>query len=311
MPKELLAKIFVYACSDIIAYFGISLTCRLWKGTLNATEETIWRSLTKLHHPIIEEMEIMLDNESADQNACAQNSEVVPTTNRKERFRKRSLYLRGSSDSTYLNSSLNHPPPELSKYLFQVDLKCTIAKPDKTRIVSKLIHGDADVIWSSDHVYIDLLSIKNELANFQFIEAEVAVHVIEKESRKQALLYKGHSVERVDVNLLYFTHFSPPQSLLSSFGCSGFVSSDRCDCDCPNRDQKFFDKYRPHFYYSCECGDCGDVPQECQCCDCEEPWDCFHEYGIMIHPYGHIIDDLGKMEKEDFLRFLEKGLNYT
>ena len=261
-----------------------------------------------------------------------------PSTNWKMQFKRKHMFMKQIVPGYKLPSSHMSSLRPLSCYLFQIELTCKRCKRHVCppplqqqqpltlqqkvgRFTCILNGGGDDDDDDPSHTILDpamdwtMSSLKfnvSEILRQQLAELhcggidyfDMTIHVIDKASGRQALLYQGAPDFVENFNHCMYDTFEYPHA---SNGCLSYadVASTRCACFCDGHDDL------PSFFGRRGCCDllCERNKQISRCCSCEKEWDCFHGYNIYLRMYDNI--EFDEMDYDNFLRFLENGLLYA
>jgi len=323
LPVEVLSRVIMFLdLSDLPRALPLS---KIWYTAYKDVEQDLWLTLVRKHHPFLESLTTELFRGNGPQIKCekdlpddANKKQILPSPSFdwKKQFRRRQIYLR--NDAPSFRRAVPVPPPcSLSHYIFQVDLKCHLqpvrGMPKQTKILTVIASASEGLVeWDVDRLNINLESAQVDLSRLPLFSFDVSVYVIQRETAKQALLYKGSPEDWMDFGCCMYDSFSSPQTLFSDFGTYvALEATKRCECRCG-----YLEGGTDNFFHRtlCTCVHCSC----CECCQCHAPgkpsertpWACFDYYRLEIHPYSNL-EDIQDLSEKEFLVYLERGLHYA
>eukprot|EP00814_Leptocylindrus_danicus_P017407 CAMPEP_0116038334 /NCGR_PEP_ID=MMETSP0321-20121206/22726_1 /TAXON_ID=163516 /ORGANISM="Leptocylindrus danicus var. danicus, Strain B650" /LENGTH=361 /DNA_ID=CAMNT_0003516987 /DNA_START=20 /DNA_END=1103 /DNA_ORIENTATION=- len=229
LPVEVLSRVIMFLdLSDLPRALPLS---KIWYTAYKDVEQDLWLTLVRKHHPFLESLTTELFRGNGPQIKCekdlpddANKKQILPSPSFdwKKQFRRRQIYLR--NDAPSFRRAVPVPPPcSLSHYIFQVDLKCHLqpvrGMPKQTKILTVIASASEGLVeWDVDRLNINLESAQVDLSRLPLFSFDVSVYVIQRETAKQALLYKGSPEDWMDFGCCMYDSFSSPQTLFSDFG---------------------------------------------------------------------------------------------
>ena len=320
LPVEVLSHIMMFLdVRDLPRALPVS---KVLFNAYKYVEQDLWLSLVRKHHPFLESLTDKLFCGDGPQVKCertdlsddANKRDILPTPSFdwRKQFKRRQIYLR--NDASSFRRAVPVPPPcPLANYIFQVDLKChLLGTPKRTQTLTVIANASEGLVeWDVDRLNINLEAAQIDLSRLPLFSFDISIYVIQRETARQALLYKGSPEDWMDFGCCMYDSFSSPQTLFSDFGTYvALEATKRCECRCGMNvgTDNFFHRTL------CTCANCNC----CECCQCHAPgkpsertpWTCFDYYRLELHPYSNL-EDIQDLSEKEFLVYLERGLHYA
>eukprot|EP00814_Leptocylindrus_danicus_P013248 CAMPEP_0116010902 /NCGR_PEP_ID=MMETSP0321-20121206/4261_1 /TAXON_ID=163516 /ORGANISM="Leptocylindrus danicus var. danicus, Strain B650" /LENGTH=394 /DNA_ID=CAMNT_0003480057 /DNA_START=79 /DNA_END=1263 /DNA_ORIENTATION=- len=306
LPSDVLRLIFLYF--DMSDVPNVASVCQQWSHVLMCVEQELFFSLLHKFHPDVIKitkrvfpdagMHNLMSRSVCNANLQKSNDMIPsPSTNWRSQF-KRSVLLRQREKQ--IPEKIEDLIRPLSAYIFRVQLKiyATFNFFDPGEVLCFLVE-DQDVSLEENVITFEL---RDKLRNRKAVLMGIDIHIIERSTGKQALLYHGHPDEEEGEYVCYEL-FSPRPRRIGSYESYAIFKSYRCECAC----ERAFAPSERHFFLPSFCG--YDVRENnCRCCDCSPKWNCFDsKYFIALNAFHE-----GRVDftEYDMLAFLEYGLVY-
>lgn len=288
---------------------AVALTSKKFSDTLKLIEETLWKSLVRKHHPIVERLSHELGTTSSN--------------DWRSLFQRRTALLATIDDditrSSHTSTRIPRPRP-LSSYLFQCDL--TLRRDDGrigTTLSTLIEHVDLSCGTLELPFEDDIGAQLAAVAGTGFTTFDITVFIIDRQTGKQAVLYNGRPEHLWEIDWYYYGHYSRletvpllrhlPQLDTFTFGVlkkSGCV----CSCDAAREEWSFF--AAPTGPGGSSNDESSSSPSSsCRCCKCNDRWGCFYSYvfDLTIEVFDDFVAP-GNLDDRWVLQFLQDGLVY-
>lgn len=323
LPVDLLSNAFEYV--DVRDTASVALTSKGWAEALRKIEDTLWLTLVRKHHPIIEKLTLLLPAsaaagadggaslQSSSRSATGSNSTLPPPSRRwKDQFKRRHMLIHKDHSAEVASKEPRTPTP-ISSYLLQVDFMLYSREKDLSRshvgLVSTLVEPSFDARGRIKFTVKEL----EALAKYEFTEFDITLILCEKSTGLQKVVYSGGVDDFVDVNLAWFRSFELTRNVfLSDMPCDAVVfselyaSKNGCVCTCSHGHGLYDGLLVPPNTDACGCG------HVCKCCTCTEKWQCILREGLNIELYIELwqYDDGIELEENQQLELFER-LDFT
>ena len=301
VPKETLQLIVEYL--DVQDLPSAMILNKSWYYFTIEIEQVIWLKLVRKHHPHLESLTLHHSFTNEETREVINALLPLPSRNWRDQFKRRHFLLWHRDK---IQETMEVPPaPSINSYLFQVDLFFINhqTEDNNCKILTLLIdpnHCENEILGFDD-IELDLSQLKDEISALEYVgDIDIAVYVVQRDTGKQALLYRGSSDFLYDANLLGYDCNVIDQSYFPSACCSVDLHCKSCPCE-----------------MQCACQD-PIIGMEtnafiqnpaCNSCTCAIKWSCRCAFVVNIHMFSNIEDDM-PLCKDDILAYFHRGLNY-
>mmetsp|Transcript_26086 Transcript_26086/g.56512 ORF Transcript_26086/g.56512 Transcript_26086/m.56512 type:complete len:360 (-) Transcript_26086:290-1369(-) len=281
---------------DFEDYLSTITVSRQWRHTLNAIDGQLWEGLIRKHHPIMIEIDARfpyvdedkpLDMDESAEDLPQQEQPTLAVMPKWKRAFQRRLEILDRSEmqpaipEQDLERNDGTAPKPLSAYciLFELHVFKVMDEEnfEKVRTISRL----AENAETSGRGFLGFkLDIPTELSVLQSdytfpdadTEIEASMVMIDKSSGKQAVICHGesHDIQRDEWHMNRFELMKISQRVETAIRSCLMISQCGCirQCDCGGHAYE-----TPTSFW---------VTPACDCCSCEENWNCYGDVEVSL-----------------------------